>query len=273
MSNTASNMARGIWDRLTGKHPGSKVSGIPWMKEKILKHQDDTAVRKIRLDHLMVYYKRPYELLHAYKAIFDQGIYRFAAGTDRPTIIDCGANIGMSVMYFKSLYPVANIIAYEPDETNFDLLQKNVTANSLQSIDLHREAVWIKNGTILFDANESEASRISENKKDAREVTCIRLADELEKHPLIDFLKIDIEGAEYEVMKDCAPFLNRVQNMFLEYHGKTDETEKLDVILRIMRDNRFSVYVQNAADTLHHPFVNKTTTTPYDVQLNLYCYR
>lgn len=273
MSKMASNIARGILGRLTGKQGQHDAHNISWMKEKILKHQDDTTIKQIALDTITVAYKRPYELLHTYREIFGREIYRFTAAGEQPLIIDCGSNIGMSVLYFKNLYPNATVIAFEPDENNFDLLRKNVELNKLRYVDLHQSAVWINNGTISFDANESEASRISEQKENSKEVKCERLADLLAQHATIDFLKIDIEGAEWEVIKDCAQALKPVKHMFLEYHGKTYETQKLNEILQIVRDNGFSVYVQNAADTLQHPFVNKTTATPFDVQLNLYCYK
>jgi hypothetical protein len=75
------------------------------------------------------------------------------------------------------------------------------------------------------------------------------------------------------VIRDCAGDLRKVQNLFLEYHGKTNETRKLIEIFEILEKAGFAIYVQNAADNLQYPFVNKTTDTIYDVQLNLYCYK
>ena len=273
MSNMVSNIARGILGRLTGKNRTANTQGLSWMKEKILKHQDDSSIKQLALDNITVAYKRPYELLHAYREIFGREIYRFTSGSPSPVIIDCGSNIGMSVLYFKRLFPAAQVLAFEPDEGNFELLGKNVALNNLQQVELRKAAVWINNGTISFNSNESEASRISENKGSGRQVKCERLSDLLDNYKKIDFLKIDIEGAEWEVIKDCAKKLSPVQNMFLEYHGKTQETQKLNEILQIVRENGFAVYIQNAADTLEQPFVNKSTSTPFDVQLNLYCYK
>jgi FkbM family methyltransferase len=273
MSNMVSNIARGILGRLTGKNRTANTHGLSWMKEKILKHQDDSSIKQIALDNMTIAYKRPYELLHAYREIFGREIYRFKSYDPSPVIIDCGANIGMSILYFKRLFPDAQILAFEPDEGNFELLSKNVELNNLEDVELRKAAIWINNGTISFDSNESEASRISEHKESSRQVKCERLSDLLENYINIDFLKIDIEGAEWEVIKDCAKKLSQVENMFLEYHGKTHETQKLNDVLQIVRDNGFAVYVQHAADTLEHPFVNKTTSTPFDVQLNLYCYK
>src|SRR5215471_7593686 len=73
----------------------------------------------------------PLELIDAssfiwmYREIFDLEIYRFNAKTKRPYIIDCGANIGLSVLYFKQLYPESQIVAFEPDEAVFAVLSRN----------------------------------------------------------------------------------------------------------------------------------------------------
>ena len=50
------------------------------------------------------------------------GLYAFVARDARPWIIDCGANVGMSVLFFKALYPAASVIAIEPDRAAFDRL-------------------------------------------------------------------------------------------------------------------------------------------------------
>lgn len=201
-------------------------------------------------------------------------IYKFESATTNPVIIDCGANIGMSVIYFKLLYPTAFIEAFEPDAATFEILAKNCSVNNLSTVTLKKAAVWTHNDVISFSASESEASRVLE-KSEPQEitVTAVRLADVLQKHPNVDFLKMDIEGAEWSVVQDIVPELKRVQNFFLEYHGKSWETYKLNDIMGILKSSGFSVYIKNAADNLRHPFVEKTTNSLYDVQLNLFCYR
>ena len=84
---------------------------------------------------------------------------------------------------------------------------------------------------------------------------------------------MDIEGAEYEVMEDISDQLGNVQNLFLEYHGKVEDTKKLTRLLNIVQEAGFSVYIRNAADNLDHPFIQVRTGTIYDVQLNIFCYK
>src|SRR5688572_17057445 len=54
----------------------------------------------------------PFWFLHSVDEIFVEEVYKFKAESDHPVILDCGANIGLSLVYFKKLYPNAHIIAF-----------------------------------------------------------------------------------------------------------------------------------------------------------------
>lgn len=269
--NTAAKIVKSIFQRRTGQKPRFKK--IWWLQEKILKHQDSHSEKTTKIGNLVVTYKRPYELLHTYREIFEREIYRFTCKSNAPFIVDCGANIGLSVLYYKMLYPNARIVAFEPDEDNFRLLQKNIRQNNLQDVVLRQEAVWISDGHISFSARGSEASHITNEALPEEQVRCVRLRNYLAQQADVDFLKMDIEGAEWEVIRDCTTQLSNIKNLFLEYHGTVNETDRLQEILQVLRDAGFLVYVKMAADLVLHPFVQKTSGLPYDVQLNLFCYK
>lgn len=274
MNKITSNIIKGVAGRLKGKKTDAPASEITWLQEKILKHQEDVTVKQHQFKNFNVSYKRPYELLHTYRELFVNELYRFRTNTITPVIIDCGANIGLSVLYFKQLYPLAHIEAFEPDTQNFELLKRNCENNALQDVALYQAAVWTSNGSIAFSADDSEASHISEaTSAKAVNVQSIRLKESLQKYAQVDMLKMDIEGAEWDVVQDIASELNHVSHFFLEYHGKANETYKLSGIMDILKSVGFGVYIKNAADNLKYPFVEKTTATLYDVQLNIFCYR
>lgn len=274
MNKITSNIIKGLSGRLHASKNGSATSELSWLQEKIIKHQDDQLLKMHQFKTFKVYYKRPYEFLHTYQDIFVNEIYKFKSATDKPVIIDCGANIGLSVLYFKLRYPHASIEAFEPDVSNFEILSQNCNENRLSDVHLNKAAVWTLNGTISFSASESEASHITEeNTSGDTPVAAVRLAEILQRHEITHFLKMDIEGAEWNVVTDIANELKYVENFFLEYHGKSWETYKLNDIMGILKSSGFSVYIKNAADNLQHPFVEKTTATLYDVQLNIFCYR
>lgn len=272
--NTVTNIIKGISRRLTSNQRQNKYS-LGWIQEKILKHQEDRQEKKIEIAGLKLNYIRPYEVLHTYKDIFEKEIYKFVASSDRPLIIDCGANIGISVLYYKTLYPHSTVIAYEPDKRNFQLLSKNISDNNLQQVSLHEAAVWIETGQISFASNAAEGSSITMTNEGNNVVIvpAVRLSDVLNKYEKIDFLKLDIEGAEDKVVADCGALLLKIENLFLEYHGTVHETQKLVIILKTLSDCGFKVYLNNAANHLQTPFYQKTSGARHDVQLNLFCYK
>ena len=275
MINLIANIVKGIIGKFKPKAETTRFRDLSWALEKILKHEEDQNFKKKKLPIGLINYKRPYELLHTYRELFCKEIYQFESDNDSPIIIDCGANIGLSVLYFKTIFPKAKVWAYEPDVTNFELLTKNIQSNELKDVIAESAAVWITDGSINFSSNGSEASRIDENLTTSsfNAVPCIRLKKLLSSFEKIDFLKMDIEGGEYKVIKDCADELYRVTHFFLEYHGKTTDTSHLTELLEIVDKQGFQAYIRNAADALVHPFIEKQTNTQFDVQLNIFCYK
>jgi FkbM family methyltransferase len=85
-----------------------------------------------------------------FKEIFVQRSYDFKAKTNTPFIIDAGSNIGMSILYFKMIYPHAKIIGFEPDDATFDILEKNINNNKLTDVKLYKKALSNKQGFISF---------------------------------------------------------------------------------------------------------------------------
>ena len=268
-----SNIINGIYKkiRVLLTNPYREVN-ISWGKLKYYKHLPPGKIRSHRLFNKTFYFYSATELLHGLREIFIENIYK----QDLPAkglVIDCGANIGMSVIYIKQHFPNAEIIAFEPDETNFDLLTKNIQSFGYSDVKLYKEAVWKENTTLLFSNEGSMGSRIEvDNNSTTKKVKASRLKDFIDRH--VDFLKIDIEGAEYEVLKDIAGRLSFVNNLFLEYHGKFDQNNELVEIINIVRDAGFCFYIKEAAPIYTTPFSRtKNPNTDYDVQLNIFCFR
>jgi hypothetical protein len=86
-------------------------------------------------------------------------------------------------------------------------------------------------------------------------VETIRLKDFIaDKH--IDLLKMDIEGAEYLVVKDCEPILKQIENIFIEYHSMENEEQKLDELLLILKRNGFRYHLSQSFSR-SKPFIDK----------------
>jgi FkbM family methyltransferase len=182
--------------------------------------------------------------LAQYKAIFDQQIYKFQARTDAPLIIDGGANVGLNVLYFKRLFPKSRVLAFEPDPDVFEVLTKNCAAFQLQDVDLIPKALWIQDTVVRFDRDGADAGRIMMDSDwlQAIEVHACRLRDYLNQP--VDLLKLDLEGAEVEVLLDCADALDQVDKIVVEYHSYKDQPQKLHLVTQVLHDAGFRLHLQ-----------------------------
>jgi FkbM family methyltransferase len=267
------NILQGICKRMDKIfHNPFRAVNIGPVKKIYYKHLDSGKTRTHRLFGKKISYYNPTELLHGLNEIFIEEIYKQIL-PPKPFIIDCGANIGLSVIYMKRLNPDAEIIAFEPDEENFKLLEKNVNAFGLNQVDLRKEAVWMEDTTLPFAGKGSTESKISsDNMNGSVSVKAVRLKNFIQKRT--DFLKIDIEGAEYKVLLDLQEKLSFVENLFLEYHGNFNQNKELAEILSILVNNGFSYYIKEAAPVYKTPFFRpETNRYPYDIQLNICCFR
>ena len=255
--------------------PFSKFD-ISWFQEKLLKH----ANSGIEYSHLYknrykIIFKDPKAFLYSVKELFVEEIYKFKAQDDTPYIIDCGSYIGTSILFFKTQYPNAKILAFEPDNSNFELLNNNIKNWDLKDIEIQNAAIWIDNLGVNFIADGNMASKIDESNNTAhnenQKTKSVKLKDLLTEK--IDFLKIDIEGAEYEVLVDCESKLSFVENLFIEYHGNYNEMYKLNKILNILIENNFKYYIKEAGVTFEHPFYDRENIYDFDTQLNIFAFK
>jgi FkbM family methyltransferase len=189
-------------------------------------------------------------LYFLYREIFARQSYFFEAATARPFILDCGANIGMAVLYFKWLYPDSEVWAFEPEPRTFSTLERNVARNHLTNVRLHNIALWDNDGdlelTVPGNQPGSLLASVSKNRTVGVPVTVrsARLSSFIERQ--VDFLKIDVEGAELHVLGDLAETgkLSLIRQMVIEYHHNLpDEPPAMSRLIRLLEDCGFSYQV------------------------------
>lgn len=213
-----------------------------------------------------------------YKEIFKEEIYRFDSEKEIPFIIDCGANIGMSIIYCKKQFPKAKIIAFEPEKRIFQYLKKNIDLHNLSNVDLINKAVWRENTTLNFINEGADANRITSLYNDANgnetyNVEAVKLSEYIIEE--VDFLKLDIEGAEVEVLKEIEPKLYLAKHLFIEYHSSEFAKQQLNIILDILSRNNFHYYIDSPNRAKRKPFIDRTDTNifSFDFFLNVYAIR
>jgi len=200
-----------------------------------------------------------YRIVHANRShavyllheIFVNAAYRFDTDEPSPLILDCGANIGMATLFFKSLHAGARILAFEPEPTTFTYLARNVQENALADTRVEQAAVGARAGVGRLFVAEGDAGSITASatpSDGAREVptAVVRLAARIDEP--VAFLKLDIEGGEWEVIDDLADSgaLRLVRQAVIECHepGGGPRTEAL---LGRLRDAGFEAAETPAA--------------------------
>ena len=209
----------------------------------------------------------------SHREILLEEIYKFKPDSEKPLIIDCGANMGVSILYFARTYPSAKIIAFEPEKEIFDVLQKNTYSYTLRNVELHNKAVWNSETELEFTTDHGMGGSVTNmySNQTAVKVQAIRLADYLQQR--VDFLKLDIEGAEYPVLKDCEPFLKNVKHIFVEYHSFINQEQKLEEILAMLKNAGFRYHLKQSFSR-QKPFVDTTLSCEnMDMAITIFAYR
>jgi FkbM family methyltransferase len=209
-----------------------------------------------------------------FNEIIKKEIYNFYSKNENPYIIDCGANIGVSVIYFKVKYPTAEIVAFEPDPYVFSLLSENIIKFKFSHVNLINKGVWSKDGKVKFSGKGDDAGEIVEanfQDQDYSEIDVVRLRPFLQKK--VHLLKIDIEGVEFDVLQDISDLLYNVERIFIEYHSKINDEQKLHKILEILSNNGFRYYMEQTTLFSLNPFISISVSGELDNLLNIYGYR
>lgn len=158
--------------------------------------------------------------INVYEEIFLAKEYDIDLG-DPKFIVDAGAHIGLSSVYFASKYPSAVIVAVEPEATNFLLLKKNTKKH--RNIVPIQAGLWCTQARLCIE-NLTAATwsfRVKEvDDKDG--IAAVSVGDIMKQFGVdrIDVLKIDIEGAEVEVLRDSSNWLGSVDTLVIELHDR-----------------------------------------------------
>lgn len=165
-----------------------------------------------------------------FSQIFKRKEYDFDARREPKFIVDAGANIGLASIYFANRFPEAKIIAIEPEKSNYDLLEKNVSP--YKNVVPVQAALWHEDCVInLVDpalGNSGFMTQTTDNTENAlcnnilHEVKAMTVDTLMKDHgfPHIDILKMDIEGAELEVFSTSSTWIDKVDALIVELHER-----------------------------------------------------
>lgn len=144
---------------------------------------------------------------------------------DARLVIDAGANVGFSSVFYACRYPEALVIAVEPDRDNAELARRNCAGLNVRVVE---GAVWPRTGWVRIANPDAEpwAFRVEEcGQRDRGAVRAWSIADLLADsgRDRCDLLKMDIEGGEADVFAAECDWLPRVGQIVIDLHGERAE--------------------------------------------------
>ncbi|MDP6115528.1 MAG: FkbM family methyltransferase [Planctomycetota bacterium] len=193
----------------------------------------------------------PRRLLHTFKEIFMDEDYMTGLGRPVPdgaAVIDVGANAGYFSMFAASRFKGSRVIAFEPIPVNFEQLQKNIAFSNSTRITGIQKAVYRETGEISLSYDPTDSFTTSatifdkDQEPDSIQVATTTLMDVFEGFEIdrCDLLKLDCEGAEYDILYNSPDCFHRIQQIAMEVHEGPEPDQNLEAIDGFLKENGYS---------------------------------
>jgi FkbM family methyltransferase len=151
------------------------------------------------------------------------------------TLWDLGAHAGYYSLLFKTINSNSSVLAFEPVENNLRFLKKHIELNGLKNVFTFKNAVSNEEGVLKFARGNSVGGKLSGTGDMTVDVVKLSRLLKEKQIELPDVIKMDIEGAEYKVLKDIKPYLDSDKKpiIFLSTHGKEVQDKCLNLMKSI----------------------------------------
>jgi FkbM family methyltransferase len=180
-------------------------------------------------------------------------------GEPRGTVVDAGAHVGLFSL--RVAHYASNVISIEPHPLMSTLLELNLRRNHIRNVGILRRALWGTKGSVtLSEGAHSGASVVSGGESEGYNVKAITLDDLVQLNGPIDLLKLDIEGAEFEVIANArSSTLGEISTIVGELHG-WGQGQPLGQLVEKLRSVGFSVTVRPPPSQLWRESVSRLLT-------------
>jgi len=156
--------------------------------------------------------------------VFEQEVYKLPLSKPPSTILDLGANIGLSSVYFGRMYPDARIACVEPHPGNASLLRRNLPANGVRA-EVVEAAIDRSDGRAMLELDRKDyghrlavgAASPAAGRIEVEAISVPTLCSRL-GWDRIGLLKVDIEGHEKSLLAEPCEWMHRVDSMCIEWH-------------------------------------------------------
>jgi len=244
--------------RVLGYYCYSLVEMLVWFKNwpsliPLFLHRRLKCTRKIKLrrPNIEILVRSAMDVWAVKETFIDQFYTRYSLPVQVGwTVVDIGAGIGDYCIYAAHWNAGVRVYAFEPYTESFELMQRNLALNGIENVHAFQKAVWSRESQLALDIKNGEPLQISSQEhpvghKDAEPivVAAITLQNLFDDENLtnIDLLKMDCEGAEYEVLLHTPQVVfNKIDRIIMEYHD-LDETRSHSVLAAFLKAKGYLV--------------------------------
>ena len=208
---------------LTGMRRPLQVAGI-FLRAKV---PSDSQI-ELRQTGLKFKVRGKMDIWSLKETLLDRFYERFGfVVQDGWTVVDIGGGIGDYTIFAAYNHPNARVLAYEPFPESYRLLRENLNLNQIDNVETFSQAVSSQESTLQFGSLSSDplsmqtAHDMPAPAGDVLHVPAVSLASILNglAGGRIDLLKLDCEGAEYDILLNSAPSaLEKIDRIVMEYH-------------------------------------------------------
>jgi FkbM family methyltransferase len=187
--------------------------------------------------------------IHIFTEIWIENIYKKKNFDikNNDIIIDIGANIGLFSLWAYQFCKKGQIYCYEPNNDNFIILEKNILENNLTNISAFKKIVSNTEGIRkLYQTNDFGTNNIYGSKNDSIDVQSITLEKIFDENKISNcsFLKMDCEGAEYEILLNLPEsFFTKINKICLEYHNMTELNHNVNDLIKKLKSYKFIIEI------------------------------
>lgn len=175
--------------------------------------------RTIRLrDDVRLTYRLNRGDIQSLREVWLDQVYRLPFDLVIERVVDLGANIGLTSVYFAKTYGAKTIVAVEPNPANVSLARRNFEQNGIAAR-VVEAAIGPADGIAKFaDRIDSNLGAVSDEGRPVRMISMRTLCAGLQPLGAIDLLKIDIEGGEQALLSGSIDWLSGVRAIIAEFH-------------------------------------------------------
>lgn len=156
--------------------------------------------------------------IQSIREVWLEQCYRLPVEIPLRVVIDLGANIGLTSLWYATHYPLTTLVSVEPVVANAELVRQNLSHNSPPPVVLQAAVGGDDGEGAMLESRASNLGQLTEAKGGIRIMSMQSVLGHLPPDQRIDLVKIDIEGSEQRLLEGDLDWLTRVSSLIVEFH-------------------------------------------------------